>query len=263
MTAFPFSEIQQQQKSVFLYFYFFSPRKGNIGVIRKPCWKNWNPENAEELWWEKSAVSLEKCWFLIQCSRTSCCTCWIRTCTEETAPASCHVTWTCEDSVSKCALFSNDTHFDFAKAFVTKSGIFFSLFSVSSLLNLSCLQKVWDLVAVSVFIVDSAFGPPPSFLGVTSWCSLGLLFKLQTVGRITVTLKQSRLRESSSTETKCFLPIAQWNRVAALTEGTQWIYFHFKQNKNPCPRLAIRLLCVFELWPAPRCFRLLFANFPP
>lgn len=150
-------------------------------------------------------------------------------------------------------VFSNDTHFDFAKAFVTKSGILFSLFSVSSLLNLSCLQKVWDLVAVSVFIVDSAFGPAPSFLGVTSWCSLGLLFKLQTVGRITVTLKQSRLRESSSTETKCFLPIAQWNRVAALTEGTQWIYFHFKQNKNPCPRLAIRTLTCASLLPFAVC----------
>lgn len=181
-------------------FLFFSQRKGNIGVLRKPCWKNWNPENAEELWWEKSAVSLEKRWFLMQCSRTSCCTCWIRTCTEETAPASYHVTWTCEDSFFKWHTFR------LCKSFCYKIwDFFFSLFSVSSLLNLSCLQKVWDLVAVSVFIVDSAFGPPPSFLGVTSRCSLGLLFKLQTVGRITVTLKQNRLRESSSTETKCFL----------------------------------------------------------
>lgn len=224
-------------------FLFFFPRKGKIGVLRKPCWKNWNPENAEELWWEKS-VSLEKCRFLIQFSRTSCCTCLIRACTEETAPSrivSCDLDM--RGQCFKMCLFFKWHTFRLL-AFVAKS-----LFSVSSLLNLSCLQKVWDLVAVSVFKVDSekqAFGPPPSFLGLTSRCSLGLLFKLQTVGRITVTLKQNRLRESSSTETKCFLPYAVKPCRGSYRRAPSEYIFISSKIKIPAPVLRF-VFCVWTL----------------
>lgn len=191
----------------FSYVFSFFPVKGNIAVLQKLRWKNW---------------ILLRCWGItmremLQKSVSSSCSSNVSG--RLVAPAG------FEPVLRRCFL---------PNSVIVKIWDFFFSFLP---FFFPCVQKVWCLVAIVIRVREKqTFGPPRSFLGVTSWCSQGCCSDSRLTPESlwpwnkTCSVRAAPLRQ-------CAFIQVRWKCVDGSYRSHPVNLFYSQQNKRPSPVL--------------------------